>query len=374
MRIVFWQNMISPHQAPLIRELSEIQGIEVWWVVSEEIPKHREELGWAIPQAGGGELVVAPNNSEIREIALSKPQNSVHILAGLTAYECCRKAMEVLAAQKLATIGIQAEAPEFLGVKGRFRTFREKWYRRKFDGSVDFVLALGELAEIWYRKVGYKERNIFPFGYFVEIRNESKHSRPRKNQSTCRKLTFVGQLIPRKGVDTLLFAYGNIQEKACALQIIGDGPHRAYYEKLSELLGVDDRVDFTGALARPDALKAIDGSDALVLPSRWDGWGAVTNEALMQGVPVLLTEQCGSRCVINEGRSGYVVRPEDPAGLATKMREILRGELSWNEQRIRKTYAELSAANAAKYVCKVIDSARHSRSQPEPTWPHYPKV
>lgn len=373
MRIVFWQNMISPHQAPLIRQLSETDGLEVWWVVSEEIPQHREELGWAVPESGRGEVVVDPGTAQIRDIALSNPQNSVHILAGLSAYQCCREAIEVLSTQDSATIGIQAEAPNFLGLQGAVRTVREKWYRRKFGRNVDFILALGDLSEVWYRKVRYDDEKIFPFGYFVDVPASANGVEAKADGVDVRDLTFVGQLIPRKGIDTLLFACSRCPTRDFVVRMIGDGPYRRYYEKLAKIIGIDDRVEFHGALPRQRALRAIASSDGLVLPSRWDGWGAVTNEALMQGVPVLLTERCGSRSVINEGKSGYVVEPESPSDLASKMTQLVRGDLSWSKRTIGKKYAELSAENAAEYVCRVVDTVRHSSPRPEPTWPYYRK-
>ena len=47
-------------------------------------------------------------------------------------------------------------------------------------------------------------------------------------------------------------------------------------------------------------------ADVLVLPSRFDGWGAVVNEALMVGTPVICSDRCGASDVIENGRNGYV--------------------------------------------------------------------
>ena len=59
----------------------------------------------------------------------------------------------------------------------------------------------------------------------------------------------------------------------------------------------------------------IAAADLLALPSRWDGWGLVVNEALAVGVPVIASNACGASDLIRQDVNGYVFTSEDAASL-----------------------------------------------------------
>ena len=52
-------------------------------------------------------------------------------------------------------------------------------------------------------------------------------------------------------------------------------------------------------------------SDCLVLPSRYDGWGAVISEALMVGTPVICSDNCGAANVVTASNVGSVFSTND---------------------------------------------------------------
>ena len=60
----------------------------------------------------------------------------------------------------------------------------------------------------------------------------------------------------------------------------------------------------------------------LILPSRHDGWGVVVNEALLQGVPVIASENVGARCLIEANGAGAVFCNEDVEGLQKILQQL----------------------------------------------------
>jgi glycosyltransferase involved in cell wall biosynthesis len=65
-------------------------------------------------------------------------------------------------------------------------------------------------------------------------------------------------------------------------------------------------INYRGRIPFGDAQKVIRAYDLLVLPSLHDGWGVVVNEALMQGVPVVVSTACGARTLVEVSGAGRV--------------------------------------------------------------------
>jgi glycosyltransferase involved in cell wall biosynthesis len=90
---------------------------------------------------------------------------------------------------------------------------------------------------------------------------------------------------------------------------------------LIQQLGIEDKVYLLGAYPSERISKVYTAADVFVLPSRFDGWGAVLNEAASLGLPLIGTDLCGASWhVIGEGLNGYRV----PAASAGKLARAMR--------------------------------------------------
>jgi len=125
---------------------------------------------------------------------------------------------------------------------------------------------------------------------------------------------YIGQLIARKSVDTLLRAFAGLRIERKRLYIVGDGPERPALERLAGELGVSEHVCFTGF--RDDRIALLKGFDALVLPSKLEGIPRCVLEAMAAGVPVLATDIPGNRDVVLDRISGLLFQVGDHDGLA----------------------------------------------------------
>ena len=120
---------------------------------------------------------------------------------------------------------------------------------------------------------------------------------------------YVGTLERRKGTDVLLKAFARMDDRDSRLVLIGLDKSSGRYHDLADRLGVADRVRFVGAIPSDRVGDEIGQSDVLVLPSRFDGWGAVLNEGASAGLPFIGTDMCGASFhAIEEGVNGFVVR------------------------------------------------------------------
>jgi glycosyltransferase involved in cell wall biosynthesis len=110
---------------------------------------------------------------------------------------------------------------------------------------------------------------------------------------------------------------------AACFRIVGDGPRRAELESMAADLGIAARVEFLGI--RPDVDEIVRRSDVLALSSHpyRETLPVCVLEAMASGVPAAATDVGSVRDIIEDGRTGRVVRPGDPAALAEAVSGLL---------------------------------------------------
>ena len=144
---------------------------------------------------------------------------------------------------------------------------------------------------------------------------------------------FVGQLISRKGLDILVSAVSTISNKSMEFLIIGDGEQRIKLENLVDSLSLRSRIHFLGNKSKNEVLNYLRISDIFIAPSREDIWGLVVNEALSNGLALLVSDKVGSAySLINQGKNGYLFENENVKQLSELIDLISSGDLKSMKQ------------------------------------------
>jgi len=141
------------------------------------------------------------------------------------------------------------------------------------------------------------------------------------------RIAAAGRLVPDKGFDVLLLAFAEITDEHpdVELDLAGDGPERPNLETMAASLGIADRVRFRGWVGS-NAMPELFGAAAIaVLPSRInEGLGMVLVEAGLAGCALVGSDVGGIRDIVLPERTGILVPPNDPRGLAGALRTLLR--------------------------------------------------
>jgi glycosyltransferase involved in cell wall biosynthesis len=175
-------------------------------------------------------------------------------------------------------------------------------------------------------------------------------------------ILFLSRLIPRKGADILIEAFAEACPQVGRLVIVGpegEPGYRARLETCAKNSGVRTRVIFTGSLYDDEKKAAFVDADVFALPSRYENFANAPAEAMACGVPVIITDACGIRSLV-EGEAGLVI-PPDKKALTDALRKMLgdktlyarfkegctrvAGQLSWDRltEQMEGYYAQVLA-------------------------------
>ena len=135
----------------------------------------------------------------------------------------------------------------------------------------------------------------------------------------------VARFTHQKGLSYLIDALKILREKNYSFeaQIVGGGPLRAKLENRIKQLKLDDRVFLFDSMSQERLYEYYIKSDLCVLPSIEEGLGLVLVEAQLCGRPVIGTNSGGIPDIIEDGKTGLLVRPKDPTDLARAIERLL---------------------------------------------------
>lgn len=363
-----WQNILSPHQSAYLRALAEF-GHDVHLFVEQEELLERRAMGWPRPDFGHVRISVAPSDAEVM-VAIDRglETGACHIVSGIRGTPLSTRVLAAVHARG-ARLGILAEPGDPRGLRGWLRKGLYARDAQRWSHVIDFILAMGQTGVDWYTSVGYPVRKVFHFGYVVETPIVDTATLPLQRDV---QIMYVGSLIKLKGIELLLNALASAVARVpeWQLHLIGDGQEREALRRLAELRGIKPRVQFHGILPMPGVLQLVAQADLLVLPSRSDGWGAVVNEALMCGIPVICSNQCGAADLLRAPWLGDVFR----SGSAASLQRVLTPRLQQGplapetRTRIRAWSRCIGGETMARYLLTVLDHVYAGGTRPSPPW------
>lgn len=155
----------------------------------------------------------------------------------------------------------------------------------------------------------------------VKIKNLAISQKEKYHLNNVKTILFVGRLVEVKNLFRLLDACSQLKI-AYKLIIVGDGVLRSELEAYAKRLGV--QVEFVGKKNGVELTAWYHCADVFVLPSTLEPFGAVTNEALLNGCNCCISKVAGSACIIKEGVNGYLC---DPYSIEDIARNIERTSL-----------------------------------------------
>jgi len=307
---VFFQNIVSPHQLPLAREVAKRVGVDNFaYIYSEPFHEERAAMGWSDKVEGLRVERLSDLNRQLLEDA-----DVVY-----TGLRCLDLMERRLSRGKLTYYTSERWfKPLRFSLPGWLRLLSPSYFRmaRRFvrlatTSQYLHVLPIGVHAyrdmQLLFRIFAGKEGKgkLTLWGYFVA----PPSSAPTPSICTCSSILWVGRMLALKNVDVLIRAVALANEKLAptaprlTLTLVGDGPEKPHLQSLastlyplsSTLYPLSSTLSFLPSVPIDEVRSLMRKHDVYVFPSNgFDGWGAVVSEALEEGMLVLGSDEAGA--------------------------------------------------------------------------------
>lgn len=168
-------------------------------------------------------------------------------------------------------------------------------------------------------------------------------------------LLYVGRLLPRKGIDTIVRALAVLAERLTSpprLLIVGGDAdcvtpqNHDEARRLSQIaadLGVDHLIVFIGRRRHNILRYYYSAADICVSVPWYEPFGLVPLEAMACGTPIVVAKVGGMQFTVQDGRTGFHVPPKDPQALASKLLLLL------SDDALRKTMGKLAREHVRRF-------------------------
>ena len=317
MILLFFQNCLSPHQIPYIKEICHDVRVEkVYLITSRTDYEMRTKMGWNSTQLLQGTSIIfylRPSDEKLKR--LLQNEGIIALFSGIRADKDVFRWFKLSLGFHVKR-GIITEAPLVYNKPLLFHYMRFLLQDYDYVKNIHYVFAIGSLA-VKYYSFWSKKWEVFPFAYCTEYNEVEKKNSSIPTDYHARFL-FVGSVDKRKNVGIVLKAL-LVLRGSLIFDVIGDGPERKRLEDYAVAKHVHETV-FLGKMAMQQVHQIMSQYDVLILPSRYDGWGAVVNEALQRGLYVICSDKCGAKDLLQDKRCGVIFRSGSHKDLAGVMK------------------------------------------------------
>jgi glycosyltransferase involved in cell wall biosynthesis len=376
MSFVFWTGYPNHHLSGWISELARICGTSVHVIAEKEMSEARKKLGWSMPDYSPATFELGITLESVARVIETAGPKAIHVFHGLnmTVYAGMHMAFLECLRRGGLRLGLMSEHPVLVTTSNRhfWKASRMLWGKLnhlRYGRHLDFVLSFGELAGIWFRRLGYKPEQLFPFGYCPPA--PVPHEAPASAlwPSGPVRLMHLGEIKYHKGIDRVVDALGALQSENWFYGLVGCGDLEKSLKSRAADLGIGNKIAFWGAMPGPKAMNVVCSADVLILASRMDGYGAVVNEALYRGVPVICSSGVGA-C--------QVIRPDPCLGSVFSSPESLREALKYwidfgprteaRSAKIRHYSKSILPSAGAAYFFDIMSHLYDGAPRPTPPW------
>lgn len=231
-------------------------------------------------------------------------------------------------------VAIRCEAPAYKekdrkGFKNKIRAFLIG--KVLLNGIVGKCLYLGEQSKAFYRHFKVKDEKLVFTPYSIDNARfkagVSMYDKTEERQklgisSDDFVILFTGKFIPVKRPLDLIQAFEKVQVKNKRLILVGDGFLKEEMVKYIQQHEVE-QVHFTGFINQTELPKYYALADVLVLCSESETWGLSVNEAMVCGLPVVVSDRVGcAEDLVHNGENGYIFPKGNIDALANALEKI----------------------------------------------------
>jgi glycosyltransferase involved in cell wall biosynthesis len=394
LRLAYVTSHPIQYQAGLFRELSKSPDITFKAFFASRMglesyfdPGFGKALKWDVPLLDGFDYAFTPNLSRKGGVdgfsALVNPTMSLELrrwgadVVIVHGYAHATMVMTIAACRLLKIPTLIRGESHLLPLRTRptrlVKAAASFVARRSLAGAI----AIGSLNAEYWRFYGIPDERIFFAPYVVDNAYFQGHAESARERAQVWRqelglspetivVGYAAKLSKVKDCGTLISAFGKANVPNTALVIVGDGPLRNELEALAASFP-NAKIHFAGFLNQSEMPSAYAISDLFALPSNFEPWGLVVNEAMNLGCPLVVTDAVGSAPDLVGPDNGWVFPTGDSDTLAAIFREALgrsdaRERLAEMGEASRQRIARWGLPEAAAGIIEAAKAVAPSRS------------
>jgi len=334
-KICFWLNVPSNHQTLFLDELNISDKIDLKVCYFAKPSSDRLKMGWR-DESNLKNYEFYIKNSNEKFIEIEDWKERIHIVMGYS-YKFNRELIPIFIKNNVKWIHWSERYGIKLAELLNFNTFlfkliyplfllTKKTYANLVQKYAFGCFSQGYLAKKDFIKLGIDKKKIRDL-YYTTLPLNRLASNENILGSFSYKYIFiyVGRLNPRKGISELIIAFSTLKNKEeWGLLLIGEDESSGYYKTMIQDKSLQNSILCTGSIHSDRVVSFLNKASVFVLPSKYDGWGAVLNESASIGLALISTDQTGSAYhLIEEEKNGYIVEAGNVEALNESMQKYV---------------------------------------------------
>jgi glycosyltransferase involved in cell wall biosynthesis len=291
---------------------------------NEAIPLSQDLYPYQVGLPGAYEAAPALSRAAFAWRALSNVRPEIVIVSGYHGLECWMAWLWARLRRRPLVMWYESNEFDYP------RHWHLEWLKRIFVSGLDGAHVYGASNKAYLVKLGMRPDAVTLKRAVVDVNTFATPASERPHREDGRtRLIYVGRLAEEKNLSFLLrgVAKANLRlrGKSLSLTVAGSGPLETQLRRECAELGIEHLVEFVGYCPQKELPRLYAKADILVLPSVREPWGLVSLEAMLCGLPVLVSTQCGCAFDVVTPDTGWTFSPWDEAGfvdLLTQLPEI----------------------------------------------------
>jgi glycosyltransferase involved in cell wall biosynthesis len=344
------------YQAPLLRRIAADPDIQLKVFFASDLSLGKfvdagfnRAIEWDVPLLGGYNFEILPALQRNDHLSFWRPLNyglASRLRAGrfdalwIHGYMRWYHWVAMITAKRLGLkVLVRDEATQISRPITRGKQNLKNAFFAWLRLLIDRFLAIGSLNASYYRQYDVPAARIFMMPYAVDNAFFQARAADFEGQRQALRnelglagdrpvILYAGKLTRRKGPCDLLEAYTRLspdkrQEPHPYLLYVGDGEQRSQLEVSAAATGWNS-IRFLGFKNQREIPAFYDLCDVFIMPSLFEPWGLVVNEAMNAGKAIIISDRTGcAPDLVRNGVNGFVFRAGHPAELARAMRDTL---------------------------------------------------
>lgn len=343
-KLCFWLNVPSPHQEALLIELNKDSNVDLVVRYFAKQDSQRLKIGWE----NNNSLKPYEKQVESKDKAFIEMEDwkeRIHITTGF-GFEFNKYLLPILIKNKVKWVHWSERFGLVLATKLKFNIclfnllrpiylITKRDYATMVNKYALGCFSQGYLAKKDFIDSGIKEDKIQHLFYSINFKKNEMTTKESTKIKDKKSFLYVGTLCKRKGIKDLIEAFDKLNNHdSWSLILVGEDLENGYYQKVVEKKRLGKQVIFVGPIKGEKIKSYYSSADVLILPSKFDGWGAVLNEGMFNGLAMIGSDQCGgAHHIIDNNKNGFIFKAGNTKELSSKMQSYVDNNKLLNQHK-----------------------------------------